>query len=81
MTKLPTCRKMTDVLSDDLDGLLSPEQLELFERHLALCPTCAAYVESLRGTKRLAMEALKSDEVPPEVTAMVGALLEQFRKG
>ena len=81
MTKLPTCREMTQVLSDYLDGLLAQEQLELFERHLALCPACVAYVESLRGTRRLALEALKSDEVPPEVTAMVGTLLEQFRKG
>jgi len=81
MTKLPTCREMTDVLSDYLDGQLPPERLELFERHLALCPACVAYVESLRGTKRLALEALGADEVPPEVTAMVGELLAKFRQG
>ena len=81
MSRLPTCREITRVLSDYLDGALFPDQVELFERHMALCPVCVAYLESFKGTARLAQAALKEDEVPAEVTAMVGELLEKFRKG
>jgi hypothetical protein len=38
-------------------------------------------MESLRGTRLLAREALAEQEVPPEVRAMVGTLLEKFRQG
>lgn len=80
MTKLPTCREMTQVLSEYLDGKMSPKQARLFEQHLELCPACVAFMESLRGTRLLAREALAEQEVPPEVRAMVGTLLERFRK-
>jgi anti-sigma factor RsiW len=81
MSRLPTCREMTDLFAAYLDGALPPDQAGVFKEHLDRCPACVAYLESLKGVGRLAREALKEDEVPSEVRAMVGTLLEQFRKG
>ncbi len=81
MSRLPTCKEMTDLLSAYLDGALPPDQAAAFREHLDRCPACRAYLESYQGVGRLARAALAEDEVPAEVKAMVGTLLERFRQG
>lgn len=60
---LPTCREMIEdflaaYVADELEG----DVLDRFERHLALCPSCVAYVESYRRTIDAAKEAIASAE-------------------
>jgi anti-sigma factor RsiW len=45
-----TCQELVELATEYLDGALSPEDQELFERHLAGCPACARYVEQLQIT-------------------------------
>ena len=80
MSRLPTCREMTELLSAYLDGALPADQAALFQRHLALCPACVAYLESLKGVGRLAKAGTTEESLPEEVKAMAAALLERFRK-
>jgi anti-sigma factor RsiW len=38
-------------LGEYLDGTLSPEILQDFERHLGLCPSCVAYLNTYKRTQ------------------------------
>jgi anti-sigma factor RsiW len=49
-----TCREIIlEHLDDYLDGILSPEVVEEFERHLSVCPPCVAYLNTYRRTREL----------------------------
>jgi Putative zinc-finger len=45
-----TCREMVKLVTDYLERRLSPDELERFEQHLAVCDGCQAYVEQMRET-------------------------------
>jgi anti-sigma factor RsiW len=49
-----TCRDLSDLLPDLVDGELSAQQRELIRNHLRRCPSCVAYVESYQVTVWLA---------------------------
>ena len=42
-----------DYLDEYVDGTLSPEVVEDFERHLARCPPCVAYLNTYKKTRDL----------------------------
>ena len=44
-----TCKEMVEIVTDYLEGALSPEDRSRFEQHLALCDGCTYYVEQMRG--------------------------------
>jgi anti-sigma factor RsiW len=49
-----TCREVIlNYLDEYLDGTLSPEIVEDFERHLARCPSCVAYLNTYKRTRDL----------------------------
>lgn len=50
-----TCREVIlECLDEYVDGTLGPEMVEDFERHLAICPPCVAYLNTYRRTRELA---------------------------
>jgi len=64
-----TCREIVDFIMGYLNRELSEEEGSDFERHLAVCPPCVAYMKSYKEAVRLGKEALAPEEkpVPPEV--------------
>jgi len=65
-----TCEEVITFLFEYLAGEVSEERARDFERHLAICPSCLAYLESYRDTIRLGREAMRGlDERPPELAA------------
>ena len=78
MTAVLTCRELITFLGDYVAGELPAEQMAAFERHLAICASCVAYLASYRETIRLAREAasapeLRIEDVPED---LVKAILE-----
>jgi anti-sigma factor RsiW len=61
------CREFTEFLHDYLLGDLPTEERREFEKHLAECPGCVAYLESYRKTIQLEQESLRVPEnaAPP----------------
>jgi hypothetical protein len=60
----PECGAWETLLTDALDGLLSPEDKEKFAAHMAVCPECAAlYEEARKGREWL--EFLGPEPDPP----------------
>ena len=50
-----TCRELIlHYLDEYVDGTLSPDVIEEFERHLARCPSCVAYLNTYKRTRHLA---------------------------
>lgn len=52
-----TCEECIGFLMDYLDGLLPVAQRDVFDRHLARCPDCVAYIASYRAAVELASRA------------------------
>ena len=48
------CREVVELVTDYLEGALDGRDRERFERHLGGCDGCAAYLEQMRVTLRVA---------------------------
>jgi anti-sigma factor RsiW len=69
------CRDVVEAMTDYLEGAMPAAERARFERHLAGCDGCAAYLEQLRATVRLSGRVAVAT-IPP---ASRQALLEAFR--
>jgi anti-sigma factor RsiW len=45
-----TCQELVELVTDYLEGGLSPDDQKRFETHLAACDGCAAYLQQMRKT-------------------------------
>ena len=71
---ITSCSEILDLVTDYLEGALSPELRSEFERHLVACPPCRGYLMQMRTMLRVAGR-LREDELSP---ALRSALLEHF---
>ena len=69
------CRDVVELVTDYLEGALTPEGQAAVERHLIICDGCAGYLDQMREVIRLTGE-LRSDDVPADV---LEALTAAFR--
>jgi anti-sigma factor RsiW len=69
------CREFVELVTDYLDGVLSDEERQRFDAHLAECDGCEGYLED---TRRLAA-TLRAAPQPPVDPATREALLRAFR--
>ena len=74
-TRSLTCKELTEVLTDYLEGTMALEDRAALEAHLALCEGCVTYVDQMRQTITTVRE-LRPEDV--EATAP-DDLLEAFR--
>jgi anti-sigma factor RsiW len=70
-----SCQELVELVTDYLEGALSPADLRRFEEHIAVCPGCTEYLEQFRRTIEL-VGALTPDDVTPEAES---ELLAVFR--
>jgi anti-sigma factor RsiW len=68
-----TCQEMVELVTDYLDGAMAPALRARFEAHLAGCEGCAAYLDQLRTTIRLAGELPRLAVPDPALEALVDA--------
>lgn len=61
-----TCRDVDEFLAAYLDQRLEGALRQRFERHLARCSNCVAYLDQYRETTRLVREAGEVPQDPPE---------------
>ena len=78
--RIITCRELIDALGAYLAHEVSPQVVEDFERHLALCDSCIAYIATyektilaVRGTAQYDDALL--DAAPAE---LIDAILKSF---
>jgi anti-sigma factor RsiW len=70
-----TCKELVELVTDYLEGRLSPADLERFEEHLALCEYCVTYIEQIRASVAV-LGTLREDTLP---AGAADALLAEFR--
>jgi len=75
-----TCRKVTEILIDFVEGTLPDEQRTLLERHLCGCVPCAIYMHTYHDTIRLT-HALPDEPLPPEFATRLKAMIEETKPG
>jgi predicted anti-sigma-YlaC factor YlaD len=74
-----SCRELVELVTDYLDGALTPEETKRMDEHLKLCAPCGAYVEQMRTTARLAAAATAELDLRPDRTELLRAFTE-FRR-
>lgn len=70
-----TCRQLTELVTDYLEGRLSLRQRLRFEVHVGMCSHCRAHLRQMKQTIRT-LGMLPEDAVPPEA---LNQLLQRFR--
>jgi len=70
------CREIIEFLLDYLDGELSSATTADFERHLAVCESCVAYLASYRETIRVSRLAVTEDLVDDVPEELIEAILQ-----
>lgn len=71
-----TCQELVELLTDYLEGRLSPGEKARFEEHLSICEGCQTYLDQMRQTIR-ALGRLTEETIPPDAR---GELLQAFRQ-
>jgi anti-sigma factor RsiW len=74
-----SCREVVEIVTDYLDGALSPDERARLEVHLDACEPCRTYIEQIRTTTRLAAAAETELEQHPDRDALLAAFRE-FRR-
>jgi anti-sigma factor RsiW len=75
MTSEFACQDLVELVTEYLEGLLSPELRIAFELHVAECPSCQEYLNQMRRTIALA-GSVTTDGLSAEA---VDALIDAFR--
>jgi anti-sigma factor RsiW len=70
-----SCKQVTDLVTDYVEGALPAAERLAFEQHVAVCPPCRAYFAQMRGVVRVA-GALREDDLPEDVRE---SLVNAFR--
>jgi anti-sigma factor RsiW len=70
------CQEVVELVTDYLEGALSPAEHRRFEEHLAGCPHCTEYLAQMRETIRLAGRLAPEDLTP----AMTTDLTDLYRR-
>jgi anti-sigma factor RsiW len=70
-----TCQEVVELVTDYMEGALSPEETSLFEQHLNFCDGCVWYVDQLRMTIET-VGRIREEELPQETREK---LLTAFR--
>ena len=52
MTSELSCKELTEVVTDYLEGTMDALERRRFEEHLSLCPACVTYIEQMKETIR-----------------------------
>jgi anti-sigma factor RsiW len=73
------CREFTEFLHEYLSGNLPETERADFDKHLAECPWCVAYLDSYKKTIELEKTAFVPVEAPPPAEApeeLIQAILQ-----
>jgi anti-sigma factor RsiW len=70
-----TCRQLTELLIDYVNGELTPEQQSTVHSHLCLCQPCVAYLETYKITIQLTRQ-LPPAPLPPQLVERLLAAME-----
>ena len=72
-----TCREAVELMTDYLESAMDERERALFERHLARCAACTAYLGQMRATVE-ALGHLPAESLPDDVRGELVGLYRAF---
>ena len=75
-----SCKELVELVTDYLEGALSRRDRKRFERHIAACDGCTAYLDQMRRTIRVA-GALAEEDLSPVTREELLAAFRGWRGG
>ncbi len=73
-----TCKELVDLVTEYLEGVLSFEDKERFEAHLATCNGCTVYLEQMRKTIQ-AVGNLEEKSLSPQAKENLLRLFQNWK--
>lgn len=67
-----TCREVVELVTEYLDGAMTPDERAALEVHLNYCDGCATFLEQIRTTAALA-GGVTPEQIPEKVTEALRA--------
>ena len=71
-----TCKEMVELVTDYLEGALSPAMRTRFDQHLTFCDPCIVYIDQIRQTIAT-LGRLPEESIPENA---LDTLREHFRQ-
>jgi anti-sigma factor RsiW len=75
-----SCKELVELVTDYVESVLPPADVQRFERHLAGCPGCTAYLAQMRETIRLTGTLAEADLDPATRDAFLAGF-RNWRRG
>jgi anti-sigma factor RsiW len=75
-----TCKELVELVTEYLEGTLSPSERRRFEAHLKTCDGCGRYLEHMRHTIRL-VGKLSEEAITPEAEQTLLQVFRDWKKG
>jgi anti-sigma factor RsiW len=75
-----SCRELVELVTDYLEGALPRRDRKRFERHIAACDNCTAYLEQIRLTIA-ATGRLTEEDLEPEAREVLLAAFRDWKRG
>ena len=72
------CRQAVALMTDYLDGAMTPRDRARLEEHLAACPHCSEYLAQIQATVEAAGH-VEPDDLDPEALDELVALYREWR--
>jgi anti-sigma factor RsiW len=72
------CRGVVEIVTDYLEGALTPGDTEIVDRHLATCEGCRRYLAQMRTTIAT-LGQLRDEDVPGEMRESLIAAFREIR--
>ena len=72
-----TCKELVDLITEYLEGALSPPDRLRFEQHVDRCSPCRVYVEQMRQTIGV-VGKLSEDSTPPLTKELLLRVFEDW---
>jgi anti-sigma factor RsiW len=73
------CRQAVELMTDYLEGALSPRDRARFETHLVGCPHCSEYLAQIKATITAAGQ-VDADDLTPEAVNELVALFRRWKE-
>ena len=75
------CRDVVELMTDYLEGALTPAERARFEDRLTGCDGCTAYLEQLRATMRITGRIAADEPMPEDLQAELARAFKDWRSG
>lgn len=74
-----TCKKLTELITDYLEGRLSLWDRVMFQVHVGMCRHCREYLRQMKTTIKI-LGSLPSEGPPPDVAEALMVRFKDWKK-